>query len=125
MRGSEPVAENGTCGKDVIGEAARVGELLADMASSIVHQQAIEGCKALRLPLQESPGCERRILVGDVAIGFQARVLPYFALTGFMASPCSVATKNCPSLEADVPMPQNRAMGNAACASTTMASARS
>ncbi len=53
---SEPVAENGTCGKDVIGEAARVGELLADMASSIVHQQAIEGCKALRLPLQESPG---------------------------------------------------------------------
>ena len=46
-------------------------------------------------------------------------------LTRFMASPCSVATKNCPSLEADVPMPQNRAMGNAACASTTMASARS
>ena len=45
---SEPVAENGTCGKDVIGEAARVGELLADMASSIVHQQAIEDVKALR-----------------------------------------------------------------------------
>ena len=70
---SEPVAENGTCGKDVIGEAARVGELLADMASSIVHQQAIEDVRrfACRAGIT---WVERRILVGDVAIGFQARI---------------------------------------------------
>ncbi len=122
---SEPVAENGTCGKDVIGEAARVGELLADMASSIVHQQAIEDVRRFACRCRNHPGCERRILVGDVAIGFQARGIAIFRVDRFMASPCSVATKNCPSLEADVPMPQNRAMGNAACASTTMASARS
>lgn len=40
-----------------------------------------------------------------------------------MASHCCVAVKNWPSLEAEAPMPQDRAIGNAACASTTMASA--
>ena len=122
---SEPVAENGTCGKDVIGEAARVGELLADMASSIVHQQAIEDVRRFACRCRNHLGCERRILVGDVAIGFQARGIAIFRVDQVHGLTCSVATKNCPSLEADVPMPQNRAMGNAACASTTMASARS
>lgn len=38
----EAVAENGASGEDVIGETARVGEPLADMAAGIVHEQAVE-----------------------------------------------------------------------------------
>ena len=46
----KPIAENGARGKDAISEAARVGELLADMTAGIVNEQTIEdvGCFACR-----------------------------------------------------------------------------
>ena len=45
---SEPIAENGAYGKDVIGKAVRVGELFADMAADIGHKQAIEYVRTSR-----------------------------------------------------------------------------
>ncbi len=74
----KPVAENGARGKDVIGEAARVGELLADMAASVIHEQAVEDIGGFARRCRNHLGRERRILVGDVAIGFQARGIAVF-----------------------------------------------
>ena len=54
---------------------------------------------------------------------FSPGSFPYFALTRFMASPWRVVGKNCPSLDAVSPSPQNRAMGSLACASITIARA--
>lgn len=46
--GRKPIAKNGTCGKNVIGEASCVSELLADMVASIIQEQAVQdiGCFA-------------------------------------------------------------------------------
>ena len=75
---SEPIAENGACGKDVIGEAARISELLADMAAGIVHKQAVEDVRSFARRRRDHLGRERRILVGDVGISLQARGIAVF-----------------------------------------------
>ena len=104
---------------------------------------------ALRLVLAASYGIDRRIEHAAISLGagtatvFRRVTLPLIlpgvvsgwllaainsfdevTMTVFIASPCRAVGKNCPSLEAVVPMPQKRAIGRAACASTTLASAR-
>ena len=78
--GREPVAENGARGEDMIGEAARVGELLADMAAGVVHEQAVEDVRGFARRRGDHLGCKRRVLVRDVTVGFQAGGIAIFCV---------------------------------------------
>jgi hypothetical protein len=98
----------------MIGEAAGVGEVLADASVGRLADL-----------VRNELGRERSILIRDMAVGLQAGMDPYFALIRFMASPRSPAGKNWPSLDDEFPALQTVAIGSAACASTTMPRARS
>src|SRR3546814_13600180 len=40
--GGEPVAEQGAGGEHMIGEAARVGKMLANAAARVIHEQPVQ-----------------------------------------------------------------------------------
>ena len=111
--------------QDVIGEAAGVGEMLADIATSIVHQQAIEDVWRFARRCRNHLGCERRILIRDMTIGFQARGIAIFRVDHVHGLTLLCSDEELSVARSRRAHAQNRAMGNAACASTTMASARS
>lgn len=76
----------------MVGEAARASELLVDIATCIISWAGHRGCREPRLPWRQWPGLRRAHI--DPRRGCRAfgpGVVPYFALTRFMASPCPVA----------------------------------
>src|SRR3546814_7967194 len=45
--GGEPVAEQGAGGEHMIGEAARVGKMLANAAARVIHEQPVQDIGSL------------------------------------------------------------------------------
>src|SRR3546814_10331340 len=65
--GGEPVAEQGAGGEHMIGEAARVGKMLANAAARVIHEQPVQDIGSLADRCRDHLGCERRILIGHMA----------------------------------------------------------
>src|SRR3546814_3094255 len=59
--GGEPVAEQGAGGEHMIGEAARVGKMLANAAARVIHEQPVQDIGSLADRCRGHLGCERRI----------------------------------------------------------------
>ncbi len=61
-------------GKDVIGEAGRVGVVLLDPQVGLVVQQAVEHIGGIADADIRHAGAERRVLVGDMGIEQPSRL---------------------------------------------------
>lgn len=76
--GGEPVAEQGAGGEHMIGEAARVGKMLANAAARVIHEQPVQDIGSLADRCRDHLGCERRILIGHMAVSLEARDVAIF-----------------------------------------------
>src|SRR3546814_1199067 len=56
--GGEPVAEQGAGGEHMIGEAARVGKMLANAAARVIHEQPVQDIGSLADRCRDHLGCE-------------------------------------------------------------------
>ncbi len=71
-------------GKDVIGEAGRVGVVLLDPQVGLVVQQAVEHIGGIADADIHHAGAERRVLVGDMGIeGVSLDIENYCTLSSF------------------------------------------
>ena len=68
----EAVSQDRGDGKDVVGEAAGVGVLFADVAAGLVHQQAVEDIGRLVDGCGDDLGREGSEAVRDVGVGLEA-----------------------------------------------------
>src|SRR3546814_6787103 len=57
----------------MIGEAARVGKMLANAAARVIHEQPVQDIGSLADRCRDHLGCERRILIGHMAVSLEAR----------------------------------------------------
>jgi len=64
----------------MVGESASVSELLPDIATCIIHGQAIEDVRSLACRGGNDLGCEGRILIRDGAVGLEARSSAVFRI---------------------------------------------
>src|SRR3546814_1480297 len=78
LTGGEPVAEQGAGGEHMIGEAARVGKMLANAAALVIHEQPVQDIGSLADRCRDHLGCERRILIGHMAVSLEARDVAIF-----------------------------------------------
>ena len=72
MRGTKRVAEDRARGEDMVGEAARVGVLLADAPPGLVHQESVEDVGGFVDGGGDGLGGERGEPVGDVRVRLDA-----------------------------------------------------
>src|SRR3546814_8226318 len=62
----------------MIGEAARVGKMLANAAARVIHEQPVQDIGSLADRCRDHLGCERRILIGHMAVSLEARDVAIF-----------------------------------------------
>src|SRR3546814_13877619 len=62
----------------MIGEAARVGKMLANAAARVIHEQPVQDIGSLADRCRDHLGCERRILIGHMAVSIEARDVAIF-----------------------------------------------
>src|SRR3546814_5490777 len=55
----------------MIGEAARVGKMLANAAARVIHEQPVQDIGSLADRCRDHLGCERRILIGHMAVSLE------------------------------------------------------
>src|SRR3546814_1963853 len=65
-------------GEHRIGEAARVGKMLANAAARVIHEQPVQDIGSLADRCRDHLGCERRILIGHMAVSLEARDVAIF-----------------------------------------------
>src|SRR3546814_11991380 len=62
----------------MIGEAARVGKMLANAAARVIHEQPVHVIGSFADRCRDHLGCERRILSGHMAVSLEARDVAIF-----------------------------------------------
>ena len=77
---NELEAQKGCDGEDMIGEAAGVSILFADISAGLIHQQAIEDVRGLAHGRRDGLSGKGAELIGNMGIGFQPRFIAIFGV---------------------------------------------
>jgi hypothetical protein len=85
--GREPEAQEVAQREDVVGEAGRVGGVLADPQAALVLEEPVEDVQRLVRGRGDDLGVEGAKLVGEVAVELDARFDAVAGVDGLAASP--------------------------------------